>query len=86
MSNSPTDNNDNPGSKVQGEGDYEAARRYDQAVEKFAHSGKVEDAARAAKPGSADEAEAMKRAEREGKSHAKGEDPALNRPAKPAGK
>ncbi len=85
MSNPPTDNT-KPGSKVQGEGDYEAARRYDESAEKFAQSGKVEDAARAAKPESADEAEALRRAEGEGKSHAKGEDPALNRLAKPTGK
>lgn len=74
--NSPSDNT-KPGSKVQGEGDYEAARRYDKSVEEFARSGKVEEAARAAKPANEAEAEAMQRAEREGKSHAKGEDPAL---------
>ncbi len=59
---------------VQGEGDYEAARRYDKAARDFAESGKVEPAAHEAAPGSAAEAEEMKRAEEIGKSHAKGED------------
>ncbi|HEY2180011.1 MAG TPA: hypothetical protein VGH15_15685 [Caulobacteraceae bacterium] len=36
-------------SKVQGEGDYEAARRYDKAQEAFANSGKVGAKAREAK-------------------------------------
>ncbi len=57
--------------KVQGEGDYEAARRYDKDVEAFAKSGKVDEAARDAAPKSAAEAEALKKAEEEGKSHAK---------------
>ena len=34
--------------QVQGEGDYDAARRYDKSVEQFAKSGKVEPAAKAA--------------------------------------
>lgn len=57
--------------KVQGEGDYDAARRYDQDVEAFAKSGKVDKAARDAAPKTEAEAEAMKNAEEEGKSHAK---------------
>ena len=61
--------------KVQGEGDYEAARRYDKAAHDFAESGKVEDAARQARPTSPEEADELRRAEREGKSHSKGEDP-----------
>lgn len=67
--------------EVQGEGDYDAARRYDKAAREFAESGKVEEAARNAKPTSAEEADELRRAEREGKSHAKGEDPLLNEPA-----
>jgi hypothetical protein len=59
---------------VQGEGDYEAARRYDKAAREFAESGKVEPAAHEAAPGSAAEADEMKRAEEVGKSHSKGED------------
>ncbi len=63
--------------KVQGEGDYEAARRYDKAAHEFAESGKVDDAARDARPKTPEEAEEMSRAERAGKSHSKGEDPAV---------
>ena len=59
--------------QVQGEGDYEAARRYDKSVEQFAKSGKVEPAAQAAAPKSEQEAEELKRAEEAGKSHSKGE-------------
>jgi hypothetical protein len=59
--------------EVQGEGDYEAARRYDKAAREFAESGKVEPAAHDAAPGSTAEAEELKRAEEIGKSHSKGE-------------
>jgi hypothetical protein len=71
---------------VQGEGDYQAARRYDKAQHDFAGSGKVDKAARDAQPVNAEEAEEMQRAEREGQSHAKGEDPALDHPEKMPGK
>ena len=60
--------------KVQGEGDYEAARRYDKSVEDFARSGKVDEAAQAAAPQSPQQASELERAEREGASHSKGED------------
>lgn len=60
---------------LQGEGNYDATRRYDKAAKEFAESGQVDDAARAARPGSAEEAEELRRAEREGQSHSKGEDP-----------
>jgi len=63
-------------SKVQGEGDYDAARRYDKAAHEFAESGKVEEAARDARPKTPEEAEELSRAERAGKAHSKGEDPA----------
>jgi hypothetical protein len=59
--------------RVQGEGDYDAARRYDKAAEDFAKSGKVDRAAHDAAPGSAKEADEMKRAEEIGESHSKGE-------------
>ena len=59
--------------ELQGEGDYEAARRYDKAARNFAESGKVEPAAHDAAPESAAQAEEMKRAEDIGKSHSKGE-------------
>ena len=59
--------------EVQGEGDYDAGRRYDKAAREFAESGKVEPAAREAAPDSAAEAEEMKRAEEIGKARSKGE-------------
>ncbi|NDZ14190.1 hypothetical protein C7T35_28275 [Variovorax sp. WS11] len=64
---------------LQGEGNYDATRRYDKATTDFVQSGKVDQAARDARPKSEAEAEAMKKAEQEGKSHAKGEDPALRK-------
>ena len=69
--------------KVQGEGDYDAGRRYDKASRDFAESGKVEPAARDAAPEDAREAAELEQAEQKGKSHAKGEDPLLNQRAKP---
>ncbi len=63
--------------KIQGEGDYASDRRYTESAQTFVKSGKVEEAARKARPASpADELE-MKRAEKAGESHSKGEDPAL---------
>jgi hypothetical protein len=64
--------------KVQGEGDYEAARRFDKASRDFAESGKVDPAARDAAPDDAGEAEDLERAEQEGKSHSKGEGPLVS--------
>ena len=61
----------------QGEGNVEAARRYDEAQKRFVDSGKVEQAARDAAPANDGEAEAMKKAEEAGKSHAKSEDPTV---------
>ncbi|MEO8310354.1 MAG: hypothetical protein ABI520_04195 [Caldimonas sp.] len=68
---------------IQGEGDYDAGRRYDKASREFAESGKVEPAARDAAPENEREAEDMERAEEAGKSHAKGEDPLLHEKRKP---
>jgi hypothetical protein len=62
-------------SQVQGEGDYEAGRRYVKAARGFAKSGKVEEAARKAKPRDASESAEMLEAEAIGKSRTKGEDP-----------
>lgn len=67
------------GAELQGEGNYDAARRHRESVEEFVESGQVESAARAAAPHDAAEAGDMEAAEEEGKSHAKGEDPALQR-------
>ncbi|HTJ06880.1 MAG TPA: hypothetical protein VL624_16165 [Caldimonas sp.] len=65
--------------KVQGEGDYEAGRRYDKASREFAHSGKVEPAARDAAPEDAREAAELDDAEQKGKSHSKGEGPLVSK-------
>jgi hypothetical protein len=64
--------------EVQGEGDYTAGRRYDKASREFAESGKVEPAARDAAPANAAEAAELERAEKEGKSHSKGEGPLVS--------
>src|SRR3954454_6416033 len=66
--------------KVQGEGDYESARKFDRDEAAFVRSGKVDQAARDAEPKSPEEAEAMRKAEEEGRSRSKGEDPALTNP------
>lgn len=73
-------------SKVQGEGDYEAARRYRNRVESYVATHDSAAEARNAKPRSAREAEALKAAEEAGKRRAKGEDPALRRRSAPRGK
>jgi hypothetical protein len=69
---------------MQGEGNRTAARRYNEETTDFARSGRVEEAARGARPAGAEEARDMERAEAEGKSHARGEDPLL-RGGKPPG-
>jgi len=56
---------------LQGEGDYEAARRHRESVEAFVAAGRVEPAARAAAPDSAQEAQDLQQAEAEGRAHAK---------------
>lgn len=57
----------------QGEGDKESALRYDREQEAFAKSGKVEKAAREAEKAlDGPEADALKKAEEEGRSKAKG--------------
>jgi hypothetical protein len=65
--------------KVQGEGDYEATRRYRERTEQFLENNDVEAAAENAKPDDAAEAKDLEAAEAEGKARAKGEDPALRR-------
>ena len=65
---------------LQGEGNYDAAREFDQAEEKFVKSGKVEQAARDAEPKSEKEKEEIERAEEQAREHAKGEDPQLKQP------
>jgi hypothetical protein len=73
-------------SKVQGEGDYEATRRYRKRTEQYLEGHDVEKEARRAAPRSRQEAESMKAAEAAGKKRAKGEDPALRRRAAPRAK
>jgi hypothetical protein len=70
-----------PKQKVQGEGDYEATRRYRKRTAEFLENNDVDKAAADAAPTSAREAEDMKAAEAAGKRRAKGEDPALRRNA-----
>ena len=57
--------------KVQGEGDYEAARRYRKRQKDFQENNDVEKAAVRAAPQSSEEAQSLEEAEDEGKSHAK---------------
>ena len=72
---------------VQGEGNYEATRRFDKAERDFVESGKVDDAARKAQPENAEQAREMEQAEQTGKSHSKGEAPGdearMKKPAQP---
>lgn len=78
--------------RIQGEGDYDSARKYDEQAHAFAASGKVEPAAKAAAPRNAQEKDEMRKAEAEGRAHAKakphaGQDeasPARPKPAKVA--
>jgi hypothetical protein len=70
---------------VYGEGNYAASRQYNEATKEYAESGRAEADARAATPRSEAKAREMADAEAEGKRHAKGEDPALNRRAKSSG-
>ena len=68
--------------KVEGEGSYTAGKDYNERTKKFVDSGKVDEAARDAEPRSEEEKQAMQKAERIGKQHAKDEDPALRNPKK----
>ena len=61
----------------QGEGNKEADRHYREKTRDFVESGRVDDAARRSAPTSAEEAEELRRAEEEGRSRAREEDPAL---------
>jgi len=60
--------------KIQGEGDYESAKKFDDDEAAFVKSGSVDRAARDAEPKSQAEADEMKKAEEIGKSRSKGED------------
>ena len=66
--------------EVQGEGNYDAARRYNEATREHVRSHDVEREAREAEPTNADEARDMERAEQKGRSRASEEDPLLDDP------
>ena len=57
--------------KIEGEGSYSGTRDYNERTRRFIKSGKVGAAARKAAPKSKDEAHAMAKAERIGRSRAK---------------
>lgn len=61
----------------QGEGNRDAARRFNQDEQAFVASGKVDDAAKRAAPQGQKEADEMARAEQAGRRHAKDEDPTV---------
>ena len=64
----------------QGEGNRGAAKAYNEDTKEFAQSGRVKDSAQDAKEAlEGPEGDDLRRAEKEAKSHAKGEDPALKR-------
>jgi hypothetical protein len=65
--------------QVEGEGSYKGSKDYNERTKKFVESGKVDQAARDAEPKTEEEKHAMQKAERIGKSKAKGEDPALKK-------
>jgi hypothetical protein len=72
----PTGNSPN-----EGEGNKTAARQYNEAQQRFAQSGKVEEKAREAEKAlDGPEKEALQQAEAVGKRHSAGEDPAVENP------
>jgi len=62
--------------KVQGEGDYDAARRYREGVTDFVQRTDVEAVAKKGKPQSAQEARELALAEESARGRSKGDDPA----------
>jgi hypothetical protein len=72
--------------KVQGEGDYESAKKFDDDEAAFAKSGRVDQAARDAEPKSQAEADEMNKAEEVGKSRSKGEDASSRKPPSSIGR
>ena len=61
------------GSKVEGEGSYSATRDYQKNIKEYLDKADVEQDAENAKPRSESEARDIEDAEREGRSHSKGE-------------
>ena len=66
--------------RVQGEGDYEAARRYDEKMRDHVQHHDIEREARDAEPTSQGEQRELEEAEEVGKRRAKEEDPLLEHP------
>ncbi len=64
---------------MQGEGDYDAANNFNDAQQKFVESGRIAEAPKRTKPKSKGEANQLAIAEMQGRSRAKGGDPALHR-------
>ena len=60
-------------SQVEGEGSYSATRKYQKNIQDYLDKADVESDAEASRPRSESEAKELERAEREGKSHSKGE-------------
>jgi len=57
--------------RVEGEGSYSGTRDYNERTRRFVKSGRVDEAARKAAPRSKAEGQAMRKAERTGRSKAK---------------
>ncbi|HEX5476458.1 MAG TPA: hypothetical protein VFX09_01235 [Burkholderiales bacterium] len=76
------DNKPREPGKVEGEGSYSGTRDYNERTRKFMDAGRVEQAARDARPESGEQEESIRKAERKGRARARGEDPALNDPEK----
>jgi hypothetical protein len=72
--------------KVQGEGDYESAKKFDDDEAAFVKSGRADQAARDAEPKSQVEADEMNKAEEVGRSRSRGEDASSRKPALPLGR
>jgi hypothetical protein len=67
--------------KNEGEGNHTAARAFNRDQKRFVESGKVEQAAEdAARAVDSGEAKELREAERIGKQHSHGEDPAVSQP------
>jgi hypothetical protein len=66
--------NAEPSGDLQGEGNYDAARRYRKALGRFIADDRVESAAANAVPASQAEADELARAEQAGRQHSRGED------------
>jgi hypothetical protein len=69
---------------VYGEGNYEAARQYDDAAKRFVQSGRVEEAARAAAPKTPQEAKEMADAEQAALLRGKEKTPPMREPPRGA--